>query len=305
MSDRLDQMETFVRVVEAGSLTAAARRMDIAKSAVSRRLRGLETRLGVQLLRRTTRRISVTASGQDYYRRCQRILADVDEAEAEVSDVHGRLVGMLRVAAPLSFGVGYLQPAVAAFQQRHPDVRFDLDLNDRQVDLLAEGFDLGLRIVPLPLPDSTLMARLLATIPLVVCASPGYLARRGMPAAPEVVPEHDCLVYSETADPDQWRCIDPQGHDHRLRLQPRMRANNGDFLREMACAGHGLTLQPRFLVHDALTTGRLETVLGDCDWSGVGLFALYPQTRHLSARVRVFIDFLADYFATPPWQPTP
>lgn len=303
MSDRLDEMETFVRVVEAGSLTAAARRMGVAKSAVSRRLRDLETRLGVQLLRRTTRRITVTASGQDYYRRCQRILADVEEAEAAVSDVHGRLSGTLRVAAPLSFGVAYLQPAVAEFQQQHPGLLFDLDLNDRRVDLLAEGFDLGLRIAPLPLPDSTLVARLLATIPHVVSASPNYLARRGMPTGPEAIPRHDCLVYSDTADPDQWRCVDPEGREHRLRLQPRMRANNGDFLREMACAGHGLTLQPRFLVHDALAAGRLRPVLKDCDWSGVGLFALYPQTRHLSARVRAFIDFLADYFATPPWQP--
>jgi len=303
MTDRLDEMETFVRVVEAGSLTAAARRMGVAKSAVSRRLRDLEARLGVQLLRRTTRRITVTASGQDYYRRCQRILADVDEAEAAVSDVHGRLSGTLRVAAPLSFGVAYLQPAVAEFQQQHPGVLFDLDLNDRRVDLLAEGFDLGLRIAPLPLPDSTLVARLLASIPHVVSASPDYLARRGMPTAPEAIARHDCLVYSDTADPDQWRCVDRDGREHRLRLQPRMRANNGDFLREMACAGHGLTLQPRFLVHDALAAGRLRAVLDDCDWSGVGLFALYPQTRHLSARVRAFIDFLADYFATPPWQP--
>jgi DNA-binding transcriptional LysR family regulator len=300
MSDRLAEMVTLVRVVEAGSLTAAAERLGLAKSAVSRRLRELENRLGVQLLRRTTRRINLTASGRDFYHRALRILADVDEAEQAVASDQGRLAGNLRIAAPLSFGITHLQPAIAAFQDRHPDVRFDLDLNDRQVDLLAEGYDLGLRIAPLPLPDSSLVARRLAIIPHGVCASPDYLARHGHPARPEDLAEHACLVYSDTPEPEQWRCTDPAGREHVVRLNPRLRANNGDFLREMAIAGHGLTLQPHFIVEQALADGRLEAVLADCDWSRVGLSALYPQTRHLSARVRAFIDFLSEWFTEPP-----
>lgn len=303
MSDRLEEMVTFVRVVEAGSLTGAARRLDVAKSAVSRRLRDLEGRLGVQLLRRTTRQLSVTASGQDFYRRCQRILADVEEAEWAVSDVDGQLAGTLRVAVPLSFGIRYLQPAIAAFRSRHPDVLFDLDLNDRQVDLLAEGFDLGLRIAQPPLPDSTLVSRQLATIPHVLCASPAYLDRHGEPRRPEELAEHACLTYSDMPDPDVWRCSDPGGRDIAVRLRPRLRANNGDFLRDMAIDGHGVTLQPRFIVQEALEREQLMLILTDHDWSRVVLSALYPQTRHLSARVRAFIDFLSEWFAEPPWQP--
>lgn len=300
MSDRLEEMATFVRVVEAGSLTGAARRLEVAKSAVSRRLSELEARLGVQLLRRTTRTLHVTDAGHAFYQRCVRILADVDEAELAVSDVHGRLAGQLRVAAPLSFGIAHLQPAVEAFLAEHPDVRFDLDLDDRQVDLMAENFDLGIRIAPLA--DSSLVARRLATVEHVVCASPDYLARHGTPETPAALAEHDCLTYANAPESDAWYCTDAQGREHRIPVRSRLRANNGDLLREAAVAGLGLVFQPRFIVHRALQEGRLVPVLTDCDWSRVDAWALYPQTRHLSARVRAFVDFLVDWFAEPPWE---
>ncbi|MFW6348931.1 MAG: LysR family transcriptional regulator [Thiohalospira sp.] len=300
MSDRLEEMATFVRVVEAGSLTAAARRLEVAKSAVSRRLSELEGRLGVQLLRRTTRTLHVTDAGHAFYQRCVRILADVDEAELAVSDVHGRLAGQLRVAAPLSFGIAHLQPAVEAFLAEHPDIRFDLDLDDRQVDLLAENFDLGIRIAPLA--DSSLVARRLATVDHVVCASPDYLARHGTPATPAELAEHDCLTYANAPESDAWHCIDPEGREHRIPVRSRLRANNGDLLREAAVAGLGVVFQPRFIIHRALAEGTLVPVLTDCDWSRVDAWALYPQTRHLSARVRAFVDFLVAWFDEPPWE---
>ena len=300
MSDRLEEMATFVRVVEAGSLTGAARRLEVAKSAVSRRLAELEGRLGVQLLRRTTRTLHLTDAGHAFYQRCVRILADVDEAELAVSDVHGRLAGQLRVAAPLSFGIAHLQPAVEAFLAEHPDVRFDLDLDDRQVDLMAENFDLGIRIAPLA--DSSLVARRLATVEHVVCASPDYLARHGTPATPAELAEHDCLTYANAPESDAWHCTDAQGREHRIPVQSRLRANNGDLLREAAVAGLGVVFQPRFIVHRALAEGELVPVLTDCDWSRVDAWALYPQTRHLSARVRAFVDFLVEWFREPAWE---
>ncbi|MGM0413276.1 MAG: LysR family transcriptional regulator [Pseudomonadota bacterium] len=300
MSDRLEEMATFVRVVEAGSLTGAARRLEVAKSAVSRRLAELEGRLGVQLLRRTTRTLHLTDAGRAFYQRCVRILADVDEAELAVSDVHGRLAGQLRVAAPLSFGIAHLQPAVDAFMAEHPDVRFDLDLDDRQVDLMAENFDLGIRIAPLA--DSSLVARRLATVDHVVCASPDYLARHGAPQTPAELADHDCLTYANAPASDTWSCIDAQGREQRVAVRSRLRANNGDLLREVALAGRGIVFQPRFIVHRALAAGTLVPVLTDCDWSRVDAWALYPQTRHLSARVRAFVDFLVDWFAVPPWE---
>ena len=300
MSDRLEEMATFVRVVEAGSLTGAARRLEVAKSAVSRRLAELEGRLGVQLLRRTTRTLHLTDAGHAFYQRCVRILADVDEAELAVSDVHGRLAGQLRVAAPLSFGIAHLQPAVEAFLAEHPDVRFDLDLDDRQVDLMAENFDLGIRIAPLA--DSSLVARRLATVEHVVCASPDYLARHGTPATPAELAEHDCLTYANAPESDAWHCTDTQGREHRIPVRSRLRANNGDLLREAAVAGLGVVFQPRFIVHRALAEGELVPVLTDCDWSRVDAWALYPQTRHLSARVRAFVDFLVEWFREPAWE---
>lgn len=300
MSDRLEEMATFVRVVEAGSLTGAARRLEVAKSAVSRRLAELEGRLGVQLLRRTTRTLHLTDAGHAFYQRCVRILADVDEAELAVSDVHGRLAGQLRVAAPLSFGIAHLQPAVEAFLAEHPDVRFDLDLDDRQVDLMAENFDLGIRIAPLA--DSSLVARRLATVEHVVCASPDYLARHGTPATPAELAEHDCLTYANAPESDAWHCTDAQGREQRIPVRSRLRANNGDLLREAAVAGLGVVFQPRFIVHRALAEGELVPVLTDCDWSRVDAWALYPQTRHLSARVRAFVDFLVEWFREPAWE---
>lgn len=298
--DRFEDMQTFVSVVETGSMSAAAERLGVAKSVVSRRISELEGRLGAQLIHRTTRRLSLTDAGRGYYERSLRILADLEEAEAAVSEAQATLKGRLRVAVPLSFGLAHLGPAIVDFVRAHPQVEFDLDFNDRQVDLLREGFDLAIRIARLP--DSTLIARRLAPIRHVVCAAPAHLAAHGTPETPEQLARHACLAYSNAPDPGVWRYRAPDGREGVVRLPVRLRASNGDFLREAAIAGLGVIMEPSFIVHRSLERGELRVLLPGHQWPALDAYAVYPQTRHLSRRVRRFVDFLVARFAgTPYW----
>jgi DNA-binding transcriptional LysR family regulator len=254
-------MRTFVGIVEASGITGAAERLGIAKSAVSRRLADLEERLSVRLFRRTTRRMSLTDAGQGFYERCLRILADMDEAELAVSQAHTTLSGRLRVAVPLSFGVGHLAPAMEAFLRTHPHVAFDLNLNDRQVDLLAEGFDLAVRIADLQ--DSSLIARRLAPIRHIVCASPAYLAKHGAPRSPAELTGHACLVSANTPTPGLWQCRDAAGQEGRVQVRARVQANNGECLRQVAEDGHGIVMETSFILGQAIEAGRLVPILTD------------------------------------------
>ena len=204
--DKFEDLQAYVAVVEAGTFTAAADRLGVAKSAVSRRITSLETRLGVQLLRRTTRRLNLTDSGRSFYERATRILADLDEAESAVRQEHGELHGVLRVALPLSFGIRHMSDPVAEFVRQNPDVCIDLDLNDRRVDLLEEGVDMALRIGRLS--DSSLIARRLFSVRTVVCASPAYIEAHGAPGSPEDLADHRCLVYGNLPEPDVWTSVD-------------------------------------------------------------------------------------------------
>ncbi|NIP72167.1 MAG: LysR family transcriptional regulator [Gammaproteobacteria bacterium] len=300
--DRFANMQTFVRVVESGSISTAARRLNIAKSAVSRRIAELEERLGAQLFRRTTRTLNLTETGRSFHERCVRILSDVEEAELAVSREHGTLRGTLRVAAPVSFGLLHLAPAISDFARVHPQVEFDLDFDDRQVDLLQEGFDAAIRIARLS--DSSLIARRLATVHNVVCASPAYLARCGEPRRPGELTQHACLVYANAPEPKVWRHRGPDGKEGSVRVHPHLQANNGDFLREAAIAGQGIIMGPTFIVYRAVEQGLLVPVLTRWRWPSVNAYAAYPQTRHLSQRVRVFVDFLAERFAGVPYWDT-
>lgn len=296
---RLEDMETFVRVVEAGSISGAAERMGIAKSAVSRRIAELEERLGAQLFRRTTRQLNLTDTASRFYERCVHILADVQEAEHAVSDEHGTLRGRLRVAVPLSFGLLHLGPAIDDFMSEHPEIEFDLDFNDRQVDMLGEEFDVALRIADLP--DSSLIARRLAPINLVACASPAYLNRYGTPESPEDLVHHVCLAYSNMTSPNLWPYLGPDGKAGSVRVRSRLQANNGDFLSQAAVAGQGITRQPSFILYKDIEARLLVPILGEYIWPSVNAYAVYPQTRHLSRRVRAFVDFLVDRFAGVPY----
>ena len=296
---RFADLEAFIAVVEAGSFTAAAERLDTAKSAVSRRVTALEERLGVQLLRRTTRRLNLTETGRSFYEHSARILADLDEAEAAVLQQHGELRGKLRIALPLSFGARHMYGPIAEFSREHPRVSFDLDLNDRRIDLIAEGVDLAVRIGRLA--DSTLIARRLFEARTVVCASPAYLEERGMPQTPDELLDHDCLAYSNLPDPMKWVCTDGEGARHAVDVPVTMMASSGDFLCAAAKEGLGIVMQPTFIAGEFISRGELQPVLAAYQWPVTPAYAIYPPTRHLSYRVREFIDFLAEYFAGVPY----
>jgi len=298
--DRFEDLQTFVAVVETGSFTAAAERLDAAKSAVSRRVSALEERLGAQLLQRTTRRLNITDTGRSFYERAARVLSDLDEAEAAVLQEHGELRGTLKFALPLAFGIRHMHEPIAAFSRRHPQLRFDLNLNDRRIDLVEEGMDLALRIGRLA--DSSLMARHLFDARTIACASPDYLARHGMPRTPAELEDHDCLVYGNLENPAKWSCRDADGRNIRVDVRVAMTATSGDFLCEATSEGLGISLQPTFIAGPAIRRGELLPVLEAYQWPITPAYAVYPPTRHLSFRVRALIDYLAEYFSgTPRW----
>jgi len=295
-----EELQSFNAVVETGSFTAAADRLDIAKSAISRRVTALEERLGVQLLRRTTRRLNLTDTGRDLYERSTRVLSDLEEIESVALQQHGEVSGMLRVALPLSFGVSQMCAPLAEFSQRHPRIRFDLDLNDRRIDLVQEGVDLAVRIGNLP--DSSLVARKLFDVRTVICGSPEYFSEHGTPRTPDDLLNHDCLVYGNLADPAKWVCTDASGKRLRVDVPRTLTATSGDFLCAAAVRGMGITMQPTFIVGKAIARGELVPVLTDYQWPVSPAYAVYPATRHLSSRVRKLIDYLADYFSGDlPW----
>ena len=298
--DKLGDMLAFVRVVESKTFTAAADRLGWSKSVVSRRISELEDRLGVRLLNRSTRRLSLTEPGQAYYERCSRILSEIDETEESITRLNVEPRGLLRLNAPVSFAVRHLSGPIAEYMLRYPQVSLDLVLNDRLVDVIDEGFDLALRIGSLA--DSSLIARRLAVSRSVVCASPRYLADRELPAGPEDLTGHDCYFYSNLAQPDQRRFRDRQGRYQTVRLKGRFRVNNGDVLEHIAIAGLGIVILPTFIVADALADGRLVRVLPDHLLDEAAVHAIYPHNRHLSAKVRAFVSLLVDRFTPdPPW----
>lgn len=301
--DRFGDLQMFVKVVETGSISGAADKLEVAKSAVSRRLSDLEARLGVELMHRTTRRLNLTDSGRVFYERAQRILADLEEAEQSVSHAHCDLSGRLKVALPLSFGLLHLAPLITEFMGQHPQVEFDLDFNDRQIDLMQEGFDLAIRIARLP--DSSLIARRLAPIRMCLCASPAYLAQRGTPERPEDLAAHAFLAYSNLANPGLLPFVDPDGKPGEVQIPVATRANNGDFLCRAAVAGNGLVLSPTFYLRGALDRGELMPLLPGYTWPSVDVHAVYPPTRHLSRRVRTLVDFLAQRLAGEPYWDVP
>jgi len=299
--DRLSAMRVFRRVVELEGFAAAARDLGLSNAAVSKQVSALEAELGARLLNRTTRRLSLTEPGRLFHQRITRILDDLAEAEAEVSDHAVAPRGRLRISAPMSFGIRYLAPALAAFRRRWPDVALDLSLSDRMVDLVEEGFDVAIRISELG--DSSMIARRLCNARAVIVAAPSYLARRGSPGAPEDLAGHDCLIYGHhLADEALWSFRAPEG-SRDVRVRGTFTANNGDILAEAAAEGLGLTRLPLFIVADALRAGRLVPVMCLHPATTEGIFAVYPATRHLSAKARVFIDHLAATFGeVPPWE---
>jgi len=296
---KTEEIQAFVHIVDASTITAAAERLSLAKSAISRRLSELEEQLGVELFHRTTRKLVLTDSGQGFYERCVQILSDLQEAEHSVSHAHHELSGQLRVAAPLSFGAMHLGPAIIEFQKQHPKLNFDIDFNDRKIDLIQEGFDVGIRIADLK--DSSLIARKLASASFVICASPSYLEKHGEPKLPQDLKSHRCFTYSNKDQPNRWVFTDKQGLTQSITVPGVMQANNGAFLNTAAISGLGIVYQPTFIAYESITRGELVPILKDYSMTKIGAYAIYPPTRHLSQRVRKFIDFLVERFAGIPY----
>ena len=298
--DRFENMSTFIRVVEAGSISGAADRLGVAKSAVSRRLKELEAHLGVELFHRTTRRMNLTDTGRAFYHQSVRILEDVLEAELATSQAHGTLSGSLKIALPSTFGIMHMGPAINEFLREHPQIEFDLDFNDREVDLIQEGFDLAIRIAKLP--DSSLIARRLAPVQTVICASPSYIEQMGAPQTPDELVGHRCLVYSLLSDYEYWYVTDSDGKEIKTKIQPYLKASTGEFLRDAAVEGMGIIMVPSFIAYKQIESGALVQILNDYISPKIDAYAIYPQTRHLSQRVRAFVDFLVNRFSgTPYW----
>ena len=298
--DRLRSLNALIAVVESGSFVAAAQRLHSSKAAISRYIQELETYLGVRLLQRSTRRVALTEAGRDYYQRAKQILSDLDDADSAVGANNASLIGNIRINAALTFGTRYLAPLWAEFMERHPAITLDIELNDRQVDLLEEGFDLAIRIGNLA--DSTLVSRRLANSHAVLCASPAYLEKHGTPTTPEELAQHQVIAYSYLPTGDVWHFHSATNGERTIAVKARMHTNNGDTIRAVVLAGQGIALQPIFQVGPDIKEGKLLTFLPE--WSGpaFGIHAVYPSRKHLSLKVKTLIDYLAEKLAGTDWQ---
>ncbi len=297
---RIMDLETFVEVVTQGSFTRAAEKLGVSKSYVSKQIAVLEDNLGVRLLNRTTRKIATTDAGQAFYERARRILDDVDEAQRSVMQLNTAPRGVLRMSAPMSFGLQFVTPIVAKFMCANPELNVDLDFSDREVDVIDEGFDLVIRIGQLA--DSSFIARKVAPVRLVTCASPDYLAKNGTPRTPSDLSHHECLHYTYQSSPSAWRFESESGETVHVAVSGRMKANNGIALLEASRLGIGISVLPDFIANEDLAQGTLVEILNDWTPGERAIWALYPHNRHLSAKVRLFIDFLAENLNPAPWR---
>lgn len=298
----LNTLAVFAKVVEHESFTRAAGELGMSKSAVSKQIARLEDRLGARLLNRTTRKLAPTEVGRAFYERCRRIVTEAEEAERAVTDLSAAPRGRLRVAAPMSFGILHLGPVLPGFMTRYPDVEIDLVLNDRRVDLIEEGFDLAIRIADLP--DSSLIAKKLAPARRRVVATPAYWDQHGRPSHPRDLANHVCLRYAYLPNPNEWPFEGPEG-PFTQKVSGPLIANNGDVLLAAVLAGLGVLMSPTFFCGEAAADGRLEAVLDDYEAGDVNVYAVYPHSRHLSAKIRAFVDYLADAFGPTPYWDAP
>lgn len=291
--NRLDQLESFVAVVDGRSFSKAGDKLGMAKSMVSRRVSELEKRLGVQLLQRTTRRQSLTEAGAQFYQRALQILTDLNEAEQIVADAQCHASGKIKLAAPLSLGVNQLAEPVSQFMAEHREIKIDIDLNDRQVDLIEENIDLAIRIGDMQ--DSSLVARKLARVHFAVCASPAYLARHGEPRHPSELVDHEVLVYSNVLVGRQW-FFEQSGRRVTPRMKYRMSANNGEFLARVASLDMAIVGGPMAFLQVYIERGELVPILTAYPRPETGMYAVYPPGRMISNRVRLLSDFLREHF---------
>ncbi len=306
MTHRHDDILAFLEVVKAGSFTAAGARLAVAKSVISDRVRNLENALGVELLRRTTRRVTPTERGQDFFDRMLPLVQAMTEAVDAASDAEGPLTGRLRMTAPISFGMEYLTPVITEFARQHAALEIALDFDDRAVDILGQGYDLALRIGRLS--DSALMARKLCDSDRVVCCSPGYARQHGRPQSIDDLVNHATIDYANAHASRLWSFAPdkPTGTPRMVETRSRIVVNNGEAMRDMAIAGLGIIVLPRFIVAKALQSGELIDALPDARPVPDAIYAVYPPARHMPRKLRAMIDHLTASFAgTPPWLAPP
>jgi DNA-binding transcriptional LysR family regulator len=292
--DRLAGIEAFASVVESGSFVRAAKRLGVSTSVLSQRVADLESHLGARLLHRTTRRLSLTDTGQGFYERALRLLADLAEAEDLAGAAAAEPRGVLKISCAHATGVQRIAPAIARFCRRYPAMRFDVVVADRIVDLVEEGFDLAVRIGAVG--SEQLIARRLGRMRLLLCASPAYLAERGTPTTPAELASHDLLTYAYSRTPHLWTLTAPDGAAVDVRAAGSVHANSGEVLVAAAVAGQGIVLETDFHVAEALADGRLVQLMPGYEGGGGEIFAVYPSRRHLSAKVRLFVEHLAAEF---------
>ena len=287
-------MEVFAQVVESGSFSAGAAKAGVSPTAASRLVADLEAHLHTRLLHRTTRKVSLTESGRAYYERCVQLLADLREAEDEAGRAAIMPRGTLRLATAVAFAP-HVAPVIAEFLARYREVRFDVSLSDRIVDLVEEGFDVAIRIGMTG--SDNLVARKIGETRIVPCASPAYLAAHAAPATPEALVEHNCFTYEYVKPSGLWRFRDPQGAERVVRVRGNVHSNNAGLHAELAARGVGIVFEPAFVVGPDIRAGRLVPLLQDYEPAPLPIYAVYPTRRHLSAKVRVFVDFLMGRFA--------
>jgi len=289
--DRLDAMHLFVRVAELGSFSAVAQQLGLARSVVTRQIAALEAHLGVKLMARSTRRLSLTSAGTAYLEKCRVILNLVESAETDVAEERLTPRGNIRISLPLSFGIKRLAPLLLDFSQRYPEVALDMDYSDRRVNLIEEGIDLSIRITRRL--DGGDVARRIGSGRMHLVASPDYLSRHGRPQKPSELANHECLGYTAGGATQVWQFM-VDGQLESVPVRSRIHANNGEVLTEAAAQGLGVTLQPDFIIDSFLAAGRVEVILADYPVPELGIYAMLPSNRHVPHRVRVLMDFLAE-----------
>lgn len=296
--DKFESMGAFIQVVEEGSFAAAARKMQLSRSAVNKLVINLENQLGVQLLYRTTRQVTPTDTGRAFYERCINILSSVEEAELAVSQQHSEPKGTLKINAPMSFGISYLGVKIAEFMARYTDIKIQLTLEDRFVDPISEGYDLVIRIGS-PLKSPSLVAHHIRILPRVICAAPSYLKAKGIPSDPNELKNHSCLHYGYFGTDCQWRLINKEKEEQvSVSINGIFFSNNGEILRDAAVKGLGIAILPTFIVERELERGELQVILSDYHPPELTLCAIYPVNRHLSTKIQLFTQFLQESFVS-------
>jgi len=295
--DKYEEMKTFVQIVDSGGISHAASKLDIAKSAVSRRLNDLESRLHIQLFNRSTRKFSLTDTGKSYYEQCLRLLNDLDEVESLVTNENRKLTGKLRIAAPLSFGVAHLGNVVKTFINNHPDIKIELNLDDRRINIIEEHYDIALRIGVLE--DSQLIARKLFKLNLIPVASPNFLNMHGVPKSASDLESLPMVGYMLSND--YLHYTDPTGHAGKIKPQIVHSCSNGDFIAELISNDIGYCILPSFIAYKYIEDKRLVPLLPKYIWGNENAYAVYPSNRHLSRRVRAFIEYLISSFENTPY----